>query len=300
MGAYLAKPKTEKQTKSGAGNGLRYGLAAMQGWRVEMEDAHTDLIGLSEELRDWSFFGVFDGHAGSAASHYCSTNLVGCILSSEGCKAAFKNGPSSPDLARLEAGLKEGFLDLDSKMRKLPKWASGDDKSGSTAVTVMISPNHIIFANCGDSRAFVSTSGKVVLHTADHKPVNPDEKTRIENAGGSVIIQRVNGSLAVSRALGDFEYKMEPSLGAAEQLVSPEPDILVKPRQDDQDEFILLACDGVWDVMSNEEVAEFIRSRMSLSQDLELVCSELMDTCIAKVSTCGVWYCSCLKVSQTN
>ncbi|WP_411027536.1 hypothetical protein, partial [Salmonella sp. s54925] len=75
----------------------------------------------------------------------------------------------------------------------------------------------------------------------------------MEKAGGSVMIQRINGSLAVSRALGDFEYKMEAQLSATEQLVSPEPEVSCLRRQND-DEFLLLACDGVWDVMSNEEV----------------------------------------------
>ena len=57
----------------------------------------------------------------------------------------------------------------------------------------------------------------------DHKPSNPPERERIQNAGGSVMIQRVNGSLAVSRALGDFEYKNVDGKGPTEQLVSPEP-----------------------------------------------------------------------------
>ena len=283
MGAYLAKPKTEKVTKKGEGNGLRFGLAAMQGWRVEMEDAHTDIVGLSEELKDWSFFGVFDGHAGSAASVYCAENLLSCVLSCEEFTAALKNGPSCPDLEQLKVGLTQGFLELDRKMKSQPRWRSGDDKSGTTAVTVMVTPDHVIFANCGDSRGLLSTNGEVTLHTTDHKPANPDEKMRIEAAGGSVVLQRVNGSLAVSRALGDFEYKMETDLSAVAQLVSPEPDVLVQPRQSQADEFVVLACDGVWDVMSNEEVADFIRARMLLSEDLALVCSELIDTCIAKV-----------------
>lgn len=98
------------------------------------------------------------------------------------------------------------------------------------------------------------------------------------------MIQRVNGSLAVSRALGDFEYKMDNNLGPEKQLVSPEPEISVISRQEDVDEFIVIGCDGIWDVMTNEEVGDYIRSRMLLSDDLKLICSELLDTCLAKVS----------------
>ena len=114
--------------------------------------------------------------------------------------------------------------------------------------------------------------------------MNPEEKSRIEKAGGSVMIQRINGSLAVSRALGDFEYKMEPKLSPTEQLVSPEPDVSCLERENN-DEFLLLACDGVWDVMSNEEVISFILAKMKITNDLVYVCNELMDTCLAKVST---------------
>lgn len=87
----------------------------------------------------------------------------------------------------------------------------------------------------------------------------------------------------MSRALGDFEYKMDFSIDAAEQLVSPEPEISVISRDDDVDEFIVIGCDGIWDVMTNEEVGDYIRSRMLLSGDLKLICSELLDTCLAKV-----------------
>ena len=87
--------------------------------------------------------------------------------------------------------------------------ASGEDKSGTTAVCAMISPSHIFVANCGDSRAVLCRREGIRFSTQDHKPINPTEKERIQKAGGSVMIQRVNGSLAVSRALGDFEYKVK-------------------------------------------------------------------------------------------
>jgi serine/threonine protein phosphatase PrpC len=106
------------------------------------------------------------------------------------------------------------------------------------------------------------------------------------------MIQRINGSLAVSRALGDFEYKMEPQLSATEQLVSPEPEVSCL-RRENGDEFLLLACDGVWDVMSNDEVIGFIRAKMLISDDLVFVCNELMDTCLAKVSPI------CISLSKT-
>lgn len=64
----------------------------------------------------------------------------------------------------------------------------------------------------------------------DHKPYLEHERERIVKAGGTVMIQRINGNLAVSRALGDFVYKSVPGLSPTEQLVSPEPDVYVVKR----------------------------------------------------------------------
>jgi hypothetical protein len=124
----------------------------------------------------------------------------------------------------------------------------------------------------------------VCFATQDHKPINPAEKERIQNAGGSVMIQRVNGSLAVSRALGDYEYKNVEGKGPCEQLVSPEPEISVEPKDEAHDEFMVLACDGVWDVMSNEDLVEFIRSRLRITNDLASICNQVIDTCLYKGS----------------
>lgn len=161
----------------------------------------------------------------------------------------------------------------------------GEDKSGSTAVACLISPTHTYLINCGDSRSIVCSENQVALCTYDHKPINPLERERIHNAGGSVMIQRVNGSLAVSRALGDYEYKCVEGRGPCEQLVSPEPEIYVSERSMEKDEFVVLACDGIWDVMSNEDLKEFIHSRLKVTNDLVKISNEVLDMCLSKVMT---------------
>ncbi|CAJ1080202.1 protein phosphatase 1bb isoform X1 [Xyrichtys novacula] len=279
MGAFLDKPKTEKHSAHGEGNGLRYGLSSMQGWRVEMEDAHTAVVGLPHGLTDWSFFAVYDGHAGSRVANYCSGHLLEHILSGG---ADFSSGSSSVE--GVKDGIRLGFLNIDEYMRSFADLRQGLDRSGSTAVCVLLSPNHLYFINCGDSRAVLSRDGKVGFSTQDHKPCNPREKERIQNAGGSVMIQRVNGSLAVSRALGDYDYKCVDGKGPTEQLVSPEPEVCVLERAAEGDEFVVLACDGIWDVMSNDELCEFVRSRLQVCDDLEKVCNSVVDTCLHKGS----------------
>lgn len=289
MGAFLDKPRTEKHNEKGKGNNLSYALSSMQGWRVEMEDAHSAHIGLPGGNKDWSFFGVFDGHAGSKASLYCAEQLLESITTNEDFRnIKASNGQESSTVTK---ALRRGFLELDSRLRQLPEIETGEDKSGTTVTSVLVSPSQIYFANCGDSRAVLARGGKVAFSTQDHKPTNPAEKERIQNAGGSVMIQRVNGSLAVSRALGDFDYKSSSGRGQCEQLVSPEPDIHIEDRTE-SDEFLVLACDGIWDVMSNEDVCDFVRDRLQVTSDLAAIANMVVDTCLHKVCDLATGVCN--------
>lgn len=275
MGAFLEKPKTDKTTTKGEGYGLRYGMSAMQGWRMEMEDAHVCLTDFGME--NWSFFGVFDGHAGPKVAEYCSKNLLDKILS------CYKESKEEDDLERMKDSIRSGFLKMDIDLRGQSPWSNGEDHSGTTAICAMISPTHIFWANCGDSRGLLCRSDGIEFATTDHKPFNMTEKDRIEKAGGTVMMQRVNGTLAVSRALGDFDYKRNAGIDDTEQLVSPEPDVTIINRSEQDDEFILLACDGIYDVMSNDEVKGYVRHQLELEGELEDICSTLIDTCLHKV-----------------
>ncbi|OQV20555.1 Protein phosphatase 1B [Hypsibius exemplaris] len=284
MGAFLDKPKTDKHYEQGSGNGLRYALCSMQGWRIDMEDAHTALTGLGAPFDEWSFFGVFDGHAGGKVSKFCAEHMVRYVMETEEFQQLKdENLPPEKQKEFIKNGLIRGFLNLDEFMRKLPDVVAGEDRSGSTAICALVCPETIYLANCGDSRGLIISKELVAVATYDHKPVNPKERERIQNAGGSVMIQRVNGSLAVSRALGDFEYKRVPNMGPFEQLISPEPEISEHPRHG-QDEFILLACDGVWDVMSNEDVCQFVRYQLTVTDNLERICEGIVDNCLNKGS----------------
>lgn len=275
MGSLLDKPNTVKHNEHGEGNELKYSVASMQGWRCEMEDAHFAATGLTPtEFTDWSYFAVFDGHAGVKVSAFCAKNLMDRILTTDEFRAS-----------QYIPGIRQGFLTLDEDMRSLyHRRMEDDDRSGTTAVCAFVSPQHIYIANCGDSRAIVCRNGVPIFSTQDHKPILPGEKERILNAGGSVMIQRVNGSLAVSRALGDYEYKNVKNKGPCEQLVSPEPEIFCLDR-DANDEFMVLACDGIWDVMTNEDVCSYVQARLRVTNNLRDITNAVIDTCFYKVSS---------------
>lgn len=273
MGAFLDKPKTDKTTASGEGNGIKYGISAMQGWRMEMEDAHVCKVDIC--FKDSGFFGVFDGHAGPKVAQYCAENLLKSIVD----KAEREDIDGT-----IANAMSEGFTDLDEKIKNQEPWSSGQDRSGTTAVVSLITPDKIVFGNCGDSRGLVCRNQKVLFSTEDHKPYMDAERKRIEKAGGTVLMQRVNGSLAVSRALGDFAYKQIEHLPPKDQLVSPEPEVTILERDLDNDQFLILACDGIFDVMTNEEVVLYVHHQLSLTHDLPKICSNLIDKCLNKVS----------------
>ncbi|XP_068601409.1 protein phosphatase, Mg2+/Mn2+ dependent, 1Na (putative) [Brachionichthys hirsutus] len=273
---YLERPILEKHVSEGSSqSGINYAVANMQGWRAQMEDAHACMPQLGGELSGWEYFAVFDGHAGTTVAQFCSRHLLDHILATGTVKA-------NEDPDQVKEGIRQGFLDIDSHMHKLAH--QGDwDRSGSTAAAVLISPRYIYFINCGDSRTLLGRNNQVVFYTEDHKPFNPREKERIQNAGGSVTLQRVNGSLAVSRALGDFDFKEVDWRPQTEQLVSPEPEVYEMERTP-EDEFLILACDGVWDAIGNEALRAFVRSRLQVCNDLRDICTQVIDLCLYKGS----------------
>ncbi|KAK0410297.1 hypothetical protein QR680_005050 [Steinernema hermaphroditum] len=291
MGAFLDKPKTEKTNDNGEGNGLRYAVGSMQGWRIDMEDAHQVSLSISDEppFDKWSFFAVFDGHAGSYVAKNSAENLLKTILEEpyfkQGVENVKRNNNTLTEEAKslLESGIRDGFLSLDAKLRSEHD-EEGKERSGTTAICALITPENIFFANLGDSRAIGCRKDGKQFATQDHKPYLDKERERIVKAGGSVMIERVNGSLAVSRALGDFCYKSVPGLEATEQLVSPEPDIYVLDRSKDEDEFVVLACDGIYDVLENADLCSVVRSRLSVSDNLPEIVNQVLDAALAKGS----------------
>jgi serine/threonine protein phosphatase PrpC len=161
--------------------------------------------------------------------------------------------------------------------------------AGCTATCVLITPTEIYCSNAGDSRTVLSKSKTAVDMSVDHKPDDVNERKRIYNANGFVEDGRVNGMLALSRALGDFEYKSNTMLKARDQAVTAFPDIKVVPLTNDC-QFILLACDGLWDVKTSDEAIEWVHTRIYKNsfgkgkltmQELTKGTEDLVDSCCA-------------------
>ncbi|XP_047956708.1 protein phosphatase 2C 37-like [Salvia hispanica] len=234
----------------------RYGVTSVCGRRRDMEDSVAIRPSFCGEDGDGDvrggdlhFFGVFDGHGCSHVSRRCKERMHEIV------RGEYENGD-----APWEDAMARSFRKMDDDVAE---WSSGlastsDDSNcrcemrtpqrdsvGSTAVVAVLSPEKIVVSNCGDSRAVLCRNGVAIPLSVDHKPDRPDELRRIEEAGGRVIYwdgPRVLGVLAMSRAIGDSYLK---------PYVIPEPEVTVTDRTG-EDECLILASDGLWDVVSDQ------------------------------------------------
>lgn len=197
-------------------------------------------------------------------------------------------------VANITRGLHEAYLEIDDEVDSLApvlmtqpaKTCIGKARdvyvnceyTGSTATTVVLTKSHIVVAHVGDSRAVFVSNGKVKYETVDHHPNKPEERKRIVEGNGSVVNNRIEGNLAVSRAIGDFVYKRDLARKISQQWVIPIPVIETFERTP-EDEYLILASDGVWAVMETQEVVDFVREK-SKTMSLARCCDELMNECL--------------------
>ncbi|KAF8655483.1 hypothetical protein AX16_003041 [Volvariella volvacea WC 439] len=272
MGQTLSFPATQKSSESGADERLYYAVSEMQGWRISMEDAHAAVLDLGgDEASPNAFFAVYDGHGGSNVAKYAGTHVHQRLTSEEAYKER-----------KYEDALKNAFLGTDKDLLA----AHAREPAGCTAVAALVTSDKIYVANAGDSRSVIGVKGEYKALSFDHKPTSETEKRRIFQAGGYVEFGRVNGNLALSRALGDFEFKKNYSLSPEEQIITANPDITCHEITDD-DEFLVLACDGIWDCLTSQQVVDFIRYQVSQGKELQEICEMMCDHCLAPDSSSG-------------
>uniref|UniRef100_K3WL74 PPM-type phosphatase domain-containing protein n=1 Tax=Globisporangium ultimum (strain ATCC 200006 / CBS 805.95 / DAOM BR144) TaxID=431595 RepID=K3WL74_GLOUD len=280
MSRFLAEPITEKESALYTAGALSIGRCAMQGWRESMEDVDIVQHPMDPSVPDTVCVAVFDGHGGSTISQAIGKRIIPQIVSTED----FQNDRKSSE--SLAVALSKGFIEADEALKVDPEFATTSDEVGSTGLFAIITPTDIVCANVGDSRCILSNakSQEVIQLSVDHKPDLEFEKQRIMTAGGTVFRGRVCGGVAVSRSFGDFWFKRNAALKAHQQLVTAEPCVRIH-RRDTADEFLVLACDGIFDVMSNDQLRKFIRSKLKNGvRNPKEICEQLLDECLAKGS----------------
>jgi len=297
MGCVLSSPVEAIRIQRHGCEAFRVAVAEMQGWRNNHEDSHH----MTCEGNRGGFW-VLDGHGGDKAARSGAPDLsttVGIGSDAEGM-------PEDRVIA-------EGFAAVDARLRKMfteqPDWESGSTVIGCLAARKEDGTYDAKLLNCGDSRAIIVrgpteaekdatdipvkvtvtmvveeeakvSSWPLLAESVDHKPNMPSERARIEAAGGFVSSDepaRLDGNLAVSRALGDFEYKMDKLAPCSQQKVSVVPDIY-EIRGMPAGTVLVLACDGLWDVLSSVDVANYVREQIANDPKIDLgdVCAELI------------------------
>lgn len=254
----------ELHAEAAVGPWLRGAACTATGQRPSNEDAHIcacDWCGgaVHADAVDMpcALFAVCDGHGGGIVSEQVAEQL-GAVLYNRllECDTRAKEGRKTAFM--------DAYREMDVKIRDLHGTRAWN--TGSTCIAACIWPpdarSHcrVVLANLGDSRGLLYRVGKdVLVETLDHKPSSPAEKARIENAGGRVLSEsptspsRIDGDLSVSRAFGDFSMKADETRGESLQKVSSSPD--VHEFEANIGDFLILGCDGLFDVVSSLEVA---------------------------------------------
>ena len=273
------------------------GTASMQGFRNNMEDGSAVLLSLTaSSASKYRFCGVFDGHASSKkAATYLEEHLPRKI------------GEQKQRLWMSRAGLENACIQVDREILR-----SNFSDAGSTAVFCVLQNSHtstggpvrVSIGSVGDSQAMImhadfSKPPTVPLERDVHRPhLMESEKDRIRKAGGFVANNRVDGELAVSRAFGDSRFKRDISRKLHEQKVIALPAV-VDNLNLHRGDVLLLACDGLFDVMTPAVIDTFIRGTLvsvlvkksqeekslwSISETLSEVAGKLLDEAILRGS----------------
>lgn len=241
-------------------NNITHGFHLVKGKSAHAMEDYVVSKFKQEKDKELGLFAIFDGHLGHDVASYLQNNLFDNILKQEDF------------WTETESAVKRAYLITDDKILE-QSFELG--RGGSTAVTaILINGQKLVVANVGDSRAVLAKNGKPQQLSIDHEPSK--EKKIIESRGGFVSnipgdVPRVDGKLAVARAFGDKSLKMH---------LSSEPDVVVVEKVEEGTEFLILASDGIWKVMSNQEAVDCIRK----TKDAQAAAKRLIEEAVARNS----------------
>lgn len=255
---------------------ITFGVTSEQGTRKTMEDQHTAVC------QSIPFFGVYDGHGGTQCAEFLRENLHGFVM-------------SHPDVAKEpEKALRESVSRAEAAF--MEKCRSERIESGSTVALAIIVNGAIITANVGDSEIVLCRNGDAVLLTTKHHlAANEAEVERVKNCGGRIYHSRVGHpkfnpqlvSLAVSRAIGDAGFKLEEYTDGKSSGVIADAETKTTPLTD-ADEFIVIGCDGLYDVMSYQECVAFCRGLVQAGKPSQDISEAIVSEALARGSTDNV------------
>ncbi|KAK7303640.1 hypothetical protein RJT34_14551 [Clitoria ternatea] len=253
---------------------VRSGCWADIGPRGSMDDEHIQIDDLAahlgfvfEQPMPSAFYAVFDGHGGPDAAAFVKKNAMRLFFEDADVLQSYDAGALY--LKRLEDCHRKAFLGADLA---LADERSVTSSCGTTALTALVLGRHLLVANAGDCRAVLCRRGVAVDMSQDHRPSYLPERERVMELGGFIDDGYLNGYLSVTRALGDWDLKLP--LGSASPLIA-EPDVQVVTLTE-EDEFLIIGCDGIWDVISSQDAVSFVRRGLRRHDDPQQCARELV------------------------
>ncbi|XP_058223376.1 probable protein phosphatase 2C 22 isoform X2 [Rhododendron vialii] len=255
---------------------LRSGAWGDIGFRSSMEDAY---VCVDDFIHDYglknvsdgpnAFYGVFDGHGGKDAANFACNHLPRFIVEDEDFPMEIERAVASAFL-QTDTAFAEACL-LDAALA-----------SGTTALAALVVGSSLIVANAGDCRAVLCRRGKAIEMSRDHKPGCSHERKRIEALGGYVSDGYLNGQLNVARALGDWHMEgLKGSRGGGPLSAEPE---LKTTRLTEEDEFLIIGCDGIWDVFMSQNAVDFARRRLQEHNDPVMCSKDVVEEALKRKS----------------
>ncbi|KAL7137829.1 hypothetical protein ABFS83_10G120000 [Erythranthe nasuta] len=248
---------------------LRSGEWSDIGGRLHMEDTHVCIPDLAMNFGSSvcgdeavSFYGVFDGHGGKGAAQFVRDHLPRIIVED----ADFP--------LELEKVITRSFVEADTAFAK-SCFIESTLSSGTTALTAMIFGRSLLVANAGDCRAVLSRCGVAIEMSKDHRPCCANERSRVESLGGFVDDGYLNGQLGVTRALGDWHIKGLKEWEKGGPL-SAEPELKLTTLTN-EDEFLIIGSDGIWDVFRSQNAVDFARRRLQEHNSVKLCCKDIVN-----------------------
>lgn len=256
---------------------VRSGAWADIGFRSSMEDVY---ICADNFMSDYglknatdgpnAFYGVFDGHGGKHAADFACYHLPRFIAEDEDFPV------------KVERVIASAFLQTDSAFAKACSLDAAL-ASGTTALAALVVGRLLVVANAGDCRAVLCRRGNAIDMSNDHKPMCSKERKRIEASGGYVYDGYLNGLLNVARALGDWHMEGLKGSGSDGGPLSAEPELMTR-QLTEEDEFIIIGCDGIWDVFRSQNAVDFARRRLQEHNDPVMCSKDLVDEALKRKS----------------
>ncbi|XP_073050950.1 probable protein phosphatase 2C 22 [Primulina eburnea] len=254
---------------------LRSGAWTDIGSRSSMEDVYICADNMMNDFgkndgdeRPGAFYGVFDGHGGKHAADFACYHLPRFIAEDEDFPM------------EIERVIASAFLQTDTAFAEACA-LDADLASGTTALAALVIGSSLVVANAGDCRAVLCRRGKAIEMSRDHKPATFNERMRVEASGGYVYDGYLNGQLNVSRALGDWH--MEGLKRQDGGPLSAEPEFM-STRLTEEDEFLIIGCDGLWDVFRSQNAVDFARKRLQEHNDPMMCGKDLVEEALKRRS----------------